>query len=299
VPKSSKSLGLSCWSVWPGDCRDVLHTLPDASFDACICDPPYPMIRRPYGMLTEEEWFDLMRAVVPEVRRVLKPHGSAVFVLQPNSERVGRMRTWLWEFLAWVGREWGVVQDVWWWNISALPRGGCNKAGLLRGSLKACVWCGSAECHRDQAAVLDVSEKAWTRRRWDLAQPDEAVDSPSGSSVNRAKCLEAVRRRGGSTPFNVLPMGNGHRSQMAGCHGHGAGTPLALCDWWCRYLVPPCGAVLDPFCGSGTMGVAALRRGCTFVGVERVPEYVEITRKRLVVEFKSLLEARKNAPTQA
>jgi hypothetical protein len=296
VPRSSRSLGLPSWHVWTGDCRDVLPTLPDASFDVCICDPPYPCIKRSYGMLTEAEWFDLMHAMVPQVRRVLKPKGSAVFVLQPNSERVGCMRTWLWDFLAWVGREWGVVQDAYWWNTCALARGGVNNAGLLRGSLKTCVWVGVEDCYRDQDAVLDREAKPWQRRAENKV--DRAIPCPSGGTVNRKNCLEAVRRRGGSTPFNVLPMGNGHKSQMGGCHGHGAATPLNLCDWWVRYICPPGGAVLDPFVGSGTTGVAALRRGCTFVGIERVPEYVEIARKRLTVEFKSLLEARKNAPTQ-
>jgi site-specific DNA-methyltransferase (adenine-specific) len=45
--------------------------------------------------------------------------------------------------------------------------------------------------------------------------------------------------------------------------------------------VPPGGAVLDPFAGSGTVGMAALRRGCTFVGIEKESAYVEIARKRL------------------
>ena len=80
--------------------------------------------------------------VVEQSRRVLKPSGSAVFILQPNSERVGRMRPWLWEFLAWTARRWNQVQDAWWWNTAALPLGG--EIGLMRPSLKTCVWLGGA-----------------------------------------------------------------------------------------------------------------------------------------------------------
>ena len=39
--------------------------------------------------------------------------------------------------------------------------------------------------------------------------------------------------------------------------------------------------VLDPFCGSGTTGVAALRAGCRFLGVERDPTFVELSSARL------------------
>jgi len=42
----------------------------------------------------------------------------------------------------------------------------------------------------------------------------------------------------------------------------------------------PC-TVLDPFAGSGTTGVVALRLGRSFVGIELNPEYVEMARRRI------------------
>jgi site-specific DNA-methyltransferase (adenine-specific) len=39
--------------------------------------------------------------------------------------------------------------------------------------------------------------------------------------------------------------------------------------------------VLDPFCGSGTTGVAAVARGRRFVGIELEPEYLELSRRRI------------------
>lgn len=41
------------------------------------------------------------------------------------------------------------------------------------------------------------------------------------------------------------------------------------------------GVVLDPFMGSGTVGVVALRAGRKFIGIELNPEYVAMARKRL------------------
>jgi DNA modification methylase len=64
------------------------------SIDAIITDPIYPEIDREYGRLTERQWHALMREVVAECRRVLKPKGSAVFILQPNAEKIGQMRLW-------------------------------------------------------------------------------------------------------------------------------------------------------------------------------------------------------------
>jgi len=39
--------------------------------------------------------------------------------------------------------------------------------------------------------------------------------------------------------------------------------------------------VLDPFCGSGTTGVVALKSGRDFIGVELNPDYVQMARRRL------------------
>lgn len=39
--------------------------------------------------------------------------------------------------------------------------------------------------------------------------------------------------------------------------------------------------VLDPFCGSGTTGVAALKNGCSFVGIDICEEFLEISKRRL------------------
>lgn len=46
--------------------------------------------------------------------------------------------------------------------------------------------------------------------------------------------------------------------------------------------------VLDPFCGSGTTGVEALRNGCNFIGIDNVEEYLKLTQKRLDKEQESL-----------
>ena len=53
--------------------------------------------------------------------------------------------------------------------------------------------------------------------------------------------------------------------------------------------------VLDPFCGSGTTGVVALRHGRSFVGIELNPEYVEMARERIIADaplLNTLMEER-------
>ena len=56
----------------------------------------------------------------------------------------------------------------------------------------------------------------------------------------------------------------------------------------CKLITPPGGIVLDPFCGSGSTGVAAIREGFRFIGIEREAEYVEIIKNRLVRSVKRI-----------
>jgi DNA modification methylase len=271
-----------------GDCRDLLKTVSDASVDAVICDPPYPHIKRDYGTLTESEWHELMRAVVAETRRILKPSGSAVFILQPNSRKVGSMRGWLFEFQAWCCREWNMVQDAYWWNTSAIPEAHAIQGRLMRPSVKPCVWLGDPDCWRDQDAVLwDEAENSKIVARCARARNAERHESPGGQGSNLSTFDRSASRRGGVTPFNLIPTthGQGKSPMVAGSYGHGAGTPRLLIDYWTRYLVPPGGTVCDPFCGSGTSGLVAIKRGLSFIGIDRFPKCYEISRRRIDAEL--------------
>lgn len=62
---------------------------------------------------------------------------------------------------------------------------------------------------------------------------------------------------------------------------HPTVKPLGLMRWLCRLVTPPGGLVLDPFAGSGSTGVAALREDFRFLGIEEDAEYVEIARSRI------------------
>jgi DNA modification methylase len=66
---------------------------------------------------------------------------------------------------------------------------------------------------------------------------------------------------------------------------HPTVKPIDLMAYLCRLITPPNGTILDPFTGSGSTGVAALREGLKFIGIELNPEYAEIARKRIENEL--------------
>jgi hypothetical protein len=69
-----------------GDCRELLKKLPDESVSLVVTSPPYN-ISKPYGKYRDkiplEEWKNLINDVTREVYRVLKPNGSFFLNLSP------------------------------------------------------------------------------------------------------------------------------------------------------------------------------------------------------------------------
>jgi len=165
-----KNVTLIRAKVQCGDCLKLLPKVDSRSMPSILSDPPYPEIDRAYGRLSEAEWMQMMKQVVLECRRVLTPKGSAVFVLQPNSSRVGTVRPWLWDFLGWCAREWNIVQDCYWANSVVPPNVHSQRRyGLMRPCLKYLVWLGAPDCYRNQDEVLlPLAESTRTSRRTDF-----------------------------------------------------------------------------------------------------------------------------------
>jgi site-specific DNA-methyltransferase (adenine-specific) len=54
-----------------------------------------------------------------------------------------------------------------------------------------------------------------------------------------------------------------------------------LMSYLIKLVTPPNGVVLDPFTGSGSTGVAAVKEGFDFIGIEKEEEYYTIAEKRV------------------
>lgn len=63
---------------------------------------------------------------------------------------------------------------------------------------------------------------------------------------------------------------------------HPTQKPVPVMVWCINYLdLPPDSLIIDPYCGSGTTGVAAIQLGHRFIGIEREPSYCAIARRRI------------------
>lgn len=79
-----------------------------------------------------------------------------------------------------------------------------------------------------------------------------------------------------ATPGNVLRAGRMRPDERV----HQTQKPVDLIAQMIPVVCPPGGVVLDPFAGSGSIGVAALLAGRRFLGVEREARHVATARER-------------------
>jgi site-specific DNA-methyltransferase (adenine-specific) len=61
---------------------------------------------------------------------------------------------------------------------------------------------------------------------------------------------------------------------------HATAKPLELMREVVK-ITPPGGTILDPFCGSGTTGAAAVGQGFSFIGIEQEEHYAKAARQRI------------------
>ncbi len=206
----------------------------------------------------------------------MKPTGSAVVILQPNHEKVGKTPLWLWRFLLSASESWNLIQDVHWWSPNSLPTCCANRQyGLLRQSVKMCVWLGEPDCYRNQDGVLWRESDSTAALNWE----DRCLRNvPGGQTFRPGRIAETASERGGVTPLNLVPIST---AKVENNGGHPASTPSALASWWTRYVLPENGVLLDPFCGSGTMLAAGLSHARKVIGIDTSQQYLAIARKRI------------------
>jgi DNA modification methylase len=67
---------------------------------------------------------------------------------------------------------------------------------------------------------------------------------------------------------------------------HPTVKPLKLMDHLVQMVTPKGGITLDPFMGSGSTGISAVRNGFRFIGIERESDYFELAKARMEWFFK-------------
>jgi DNA modification methylase len=75
------------------------------------------------------------------------------------------------------------------------------------------------------------------------------------------------------------------REEKGYYNDHPTTKPIALMEWLIKIYSPPGSTVLDPFMGSGSTGLAAVRSARSFLGIDLSSHYVGIAQRRFEEEI--------------
>lgn len=110
---------------------------------------------------------------------------------------------------------------------------------------------------------------------WDKLNGLESFDSFSDVEI------AWVNRKGADRIFRFLWKGICQQGEK-GYRWHPSQKPVALMRWSIQQAKLPLGStILDPYCGSGTTGIAAVLEGHNFIGIEKDAHYAEVARARI------------------
>lgn len=224
-----------------------MSQIPDGSVSLVFTSPPYNVGKEYDLNLTMREYLKLIGQVGAEVYRVLKPGGR--YLLQIAN--VGRR-----PYLPLTALMWVLHME-----IGFLPMGEIIwvKGEGASGSAAWGTW-RSAKA----PALRDLHEYILVMTKERFGRPDLGE-----STISREAFLQ-----------NTLSVWK-VRPESARRVGHPAPFPVELAERVIETYSYRGDVVLDPFCGSGSTCVAAVRKDRRYVGYDINPEYCELARRRV------------------
>lgn len=265
-----EKINLESSVIFEGDALSVLRRLPDTSVQCAVTSPPYWGLRDykvPDQIGLEEtlpQFVNGLRSVFSELRRVLKNDG--VLWLNIGDGYTSGNRGWRAPDRKNPARAMAVRPDT--------------PDGLKPKDLLGIPW----------RVALALQEDGWYLRAdiiWSKpnAMPESVKDRPTRSHEYLFMFTKGERyfydREAIAEPNgrNARTVWNINTQAFPGAHF--ATFPAKLVEPCIKASSKPGDFVLDPFFGSGTVGVVARDLGRRYVGIELHPSYVAMAAERL------------------
>jgi DNA modification methylase len=262
-----------------GDARQM-DEVPDSSVALVVTSPPYFAGKEYEEALGEGdvpatylEYLDLLRDVFSECVQKLEPGGR----IAVNVANLGRR-----PYRSLSADVIGILQD----DLRLLLRGEIIWV-KQRGSSGSCAW-GSFQ-RPGNPVLRDLTERVIvaSKGRFDRAVPAKVRarrQLPSESSMTREDFME------NTLDIWEIP------AESATRIGHPAPFPIELSGRLIELYTYRSDLVLDPFAGSGTTAVAAVRAGRHFAGYDLDESYIRLSEARIEEERQRLVREASATP---
>jgi len=257
-----------------GDCREKLKELKSNSVDLIFTSPPYSDNRKKtYGGIPPNKYVAWFLPISKELLRLLKPSGTFILNIKErviNSER----HTYVLELIMEMRKQgWLWTEEFIWHKKNCYPGKWPNR---FRDAWERLLQFNKSKKFNiyQEAVMIPVGDWAETRLR-NISETDKIRDNAKNKS-GFGKNVSHWLNRDKVYPTNVL-----HLATECGNKQHSAVFPLALPEWFIKLFTREGDTILDPFMGSGTTLVAAQRMSRNSIGIEILPSYYQMAKRRL------------------
>jgi len=262
------------YRLYHGDCLAVLQSLPENSIDLIFADPPYNLSNDGFtcqnGQMVSvnkggwdksrgfEEDYEFHLRWLDACKRVLKINGSLWFSGTYHSiYQCGHAIQKL---------GYHIINDITWFKPNASPNLSCR---MFTASHETLIWAKKDKKAKHTFHYDDMREGDF---------PEDIIKAPE-KQMRSVWCI--------GTPLKSEKIFGKHPAQK----------PVKLMERIILSSSNKGDIILDPFAGSSTTGVAALRHDRRFVGIEKEQSFIELSEKRLQSELQTI-NTNKNNQTQ-
>jgi len=255
--------------VYPGDCLDLLRSIPDESLQLVVTSPPYNIGKEYEKRLHLDVYLQQQAQVITECVRALSPEGSICWQVGNYVDRgaIIPLDTVLYPIFSGLGLR---MRNRIIWHFEH----GLHCSRRFSGRYETIVWFTKTDDYTFNLDPVRVPQKYPGKRHF------------KGDKAGQYSCNPL-----GKNPGDLWVIPNVKSNHVEKTE-HPCQYPVELIERLVLALTSEADWVLDPFLGTGTTVIAAIRHGRRGVGAETVPRYVEMAHRRIQQELAGILRTR-------
>lgn len=138
----------------------------------------------------------------------------------------------------------------------------------------------------DDCPVKKLDEQSGNRPSSFRKNGSEVFQDTKGAKFNSANSRGPILFNDLGSASRFFYVAKASKSDKGDENGHPTVKSTRLMEYLIKMVTPENGTVLDPFMGSGTTGVSAIRNDFKFFGIDQEKKYTELAIDRMMSEYK-------------
>lgn len=261
--------GSASATLYPGDCLELLRTMPSGAAQLIVTSPPYNLGKKYEKRGDFEKYLEWQTTIIDECVRVLSPKGSICWQVGnyvTNGEIIP-LDIALFPAFAKHGLK---LRNRIVWHFER----GLHCSNRLSGRHETILWFTKTDDYTFRLDPIRVPQKYPGKKYFKGPKAGQYSGNPLGKNPGDVWIFPNVK--------------NNHIEKTL----HPCQFPVELVDRLILSMTEPGDLVLDPFAGVGTAVAAAVRQGRRGCGAEKMPEYIKIARERIAQAMDGTLPVR-------